>query len=107
MALARHWWECSNSVFVCSVLLLCAHHFRSPKTAKFPDYELFQDLWGATAAGEEARTRGSSFSPELPLQQGCRLETAAVALFLVDAPRIDATNRRPSRRTPPRDDLKM
>jgi len=30
-------------------------------TAKFPDYELGQDLWGATAMGEEARTRESSF----------------------------------------------
>jgi len=44
---------------------------------------------------------------QLPLQQGRRLETAAVALFLVNAPRIDASNRRPSRRTPARDVLEM
>jgi len=44
---------------------------------------------------------------QLPLQQGRRLETAAVAFFLVHAPPIDATNRRPSRCTPARDDMEM
>jgi len=36
--------------------------------------------------------RESSFGPATALQQGRRFETAAVASFLVDVPRIHATN---------------
>jgi len=36
--------------------------------------------------------RESSFGPATALQQGRRLETAAVASFLVDVPRIHATD---------------
>ena len=65
-------------------------------------------IFGVRLRRERKRVRGNPvFVLQLPLHQGRRLETAAVASFLVDVPRIDATNRRPSRRTPPRDDLEI
>jgi len=92
----------------------CAWFFRCvPITFVLPTQPSFQTMssvkiFGVRLRRGRKRVRGIPvFVLQQPLQQGRRLETAAVALFLLDAPRIDATNRRPSRRTPARDDMKM
>jgi len=111
-------WLDSNSMFPrlsCTVLQISCPRFFCcvPIPFVLPTQPSFQTMssvkiFGVRLRRGRKRVRGKPVLVlQLPLQQGRRLETAAVALFLVDVPRIDATNRRPSRRTPPRDDLEM
>jgi len=111
-------WLGFNSMFPrrsCIVLQIsCARFFCCvPTTFVLPTQPSFQNMssvknFGVRLRWGRKRVRGNPVLVlQLPLQQGRRLETVAVALFLADVPRIDATNRRRSRRTPPRDDLEL
>jgi len=65
-------------------------------------------IFGVRLRRGRSRVRWNAvFVLQLPLQQGLRLETVGVALFLVDVPRLNVTNQRLSRRTPPCDGFDM